>query len=158
REVLQRLFGHASFLPAQEEIIAALLGGEHVLAVLPTGAGKSLCYQLPAMLLPGVTLVLSPLIALMKDQLERLPPAAYGQATCFHSALEPGEAAERLRGIADGRLRLVYAAPERLRHYPFVRTLQRAGVALMVVDEAHCVALWGHDFRPDYLFLGEAWQ
>src|SRR5437870_1902179 len=128
-EALRRIFGYEAFRPGQEEIIQALLAGEHVLAVLPTGAGKSVCYQLPAMLLPGTTVVVSPLIALMKDQVDRLPPATYGLSTCLHSALDPGEAEERLRGIAEGRYRLVYAAPERLRHFPFTRALQRAGVS-----------------------------
>jgi ATP-dependent DNA helicase RecQ len=152
---LREHFGYESFRPGQAEVIAKVLRGESALVVLPTGAGKSLTYQLPA-LLGGATLVLSPLIALMKDQIDNLPPALAARATTIHSALDGGEVAARLRGVAEGRYTLIYVAPERLRQQPFVHALRRAGVARVVVDEAHCVSLWGISFRPDYLFIRRA--
>ncbi len=155
---VDRVFGYDTLRPGQEDIILPLLRGESVLGLMPTGAGKSLCFQLPAALLPGATLVLSPLIALMKDQVEGLPPRLYRRALVLHGQLEPGEAARRQAAIARGDGSLIYAAPERLRSPAFVRALQRRSVSLLVVDEAHCVSLWGHDFRPDYLFIRQAHQ
>jgi ATP-dependent DNA helicase RecQ len=143
-------------LPGQAAIIQSVLRGENVLAILPTGAGKSLCYQLPSLLLPGLTVLISPLIALMKDQAEHLPPALRGRATVINSLVERDEIDQRLDGIARERYKLVYAAPERLRQQTFVHALRRAGVSLFAIDEAHCVSLWGHDFRPDYLFIASA--
>ncbi|HEU4325823.1 MAG TPA: RecQ family ATP-dependent DNA helicase [Roseiflexaceae bacterium] len=155
-ELLREHFGYQDFRAGQSEVIARVLAGESVLAVLPTGAGKSLTYQLPALLSPGVTLVISPLIALMKDQIDNLPPGLADQATSLHSALDSSTLAARLRGVAAGRYRLVYVAPERLRQRPFVHALRRGGVARVAVDEAHCVSLWGISFRPDYLFIRRA--
>src|SRR4051812_13194183 len=114
RAALQQWFGFDDFRPGQEEVVAAVLGGQDTLAIMPTGAGKSLCYQLPAMLLPGATLVISPLIALMKDQYDNLPPEVYQRSTFINSSLDTAEAERRLQSVIDGKIKLIYAAPERL--------------------------------------------
>ncbi len=153
------LFRHASLLPGQAETMAAALRGQDVLTVLPTGGGKSLCYQLPALLdQAGTTLVISPLIALMKDQVDSLLPQARRRATTINSSLNGDELRRRMDRVAAGDYRLVYAAPERLRQPPFLQTLRRAGVNRLVIDEAHCVSVWGHNFRPDYLYIAQARQ
>jgi ATP-dependent DNA helicase RecQ len=137
-------------------VIQAVLAQQPTFAVMPTGAGKSLTYQLPAMLLPQATVVVSPLIALMKDQLDGLPPAARERTTLINSSLGLAELSARLRGLAAGQFKLVYVAPERLRQRAFLHALKRCGVSLFVIDEVHCLSMWGMSFRPDYLFIGRA--
>jgi ATP-dependent DNA helicase RecQ len=156
RPALREHFGFDDFRPGQEEVVRAAVDGRDTLALMPTGAGKSLTYQLAAVLRPSPTLVLSPLIALMKDQVDKLPPQIAATATFVNSSLTPDEASSRLASVASGETRLLYAAPERLRQQGFVETLRRIGVGLVVIDEVHCVSMWGHDFRPDYLFIRRA--
>ena len=151
---LKRVFGYDSFRPLQEEIISAAMDGQDVFALLPTGGGKSLCFQLPAIVRDGLTVVVSPLIALMKDQVDALIAAGV-QATFLNSTLGEKAARERLSGLFNGEYRLLYVAPERLMIPTFLEKLRQWNVRLVAIDEAHCISEWGHDFRPEYRQLSQ---
>jgi ATP-dependent DNA helicase RecQ len=151
RELLKH-FGHANFREGQKQVVETLLAGRSALAVFPTGGGKSLCYQLPAILMDGITLVVSPLIALMKDQVDVLQKRGIAAAR-LDSTLTPAETASIYEGLASGELKLLYVAPERFVSETFVAKIKRAKISMLAIDEAHCISEWGHNFRPEYLRL-----
>ncbi len=152
---LKHYFHHDGFRPGQLEAIRDVLSGRDTVVVMPTGSGKSICFQVPAMLLPGATLVVSPLISLMKDQVDALQRLGI-PAAAVNSSLSASEVHDRLDDIAARRLKLVYVAPERFRNAGFVDAIRKAGVSMVTIDEAHCISQWGYDFRPDYLNLRNA--
>src|SRR5690606_32393666 len=152
QETLKKAFGFTSFRDGQEPVVTRLLAGKSVLAVFPTGSGKSLCYQLSALHLDGLTVVVSPLIALMKDQIDFLKSRGVA-AGRMDSSLTTEEYQQIDADLRDGKLTLLYVAPERLSNERFISKLQRQKISLLVIDEAHCISEWGHNFRPDYLKL-----
>ena len=154
KAILDSVFGFQEFRLGQEEIVAAVIMGKNCLAIMPTGGGKSLCFQLPALCRTGLTVVISPLIALMRDQVRALRALGV-EAGALTSANREDENEEVFAALDEGRLRLLYMAPERLASGATLQMLRRYNATLIAVDEAHCVSQWGHDFRHDYLRIGE---
>jgi ATP-dependent DNA helicase RecQ len=152
---LQKYFGYQTFRNGQQQIVESVLAGKDTFGILPTGGGKSICYQIPAMLLDGITIVVSPLISLMKDQVDSLKQIGI-PATYINSSLSPTELRERITEIHQHTYKIIYVAPERLETEYFLSLFRQLPVALLAIDEAHCISTWGHDFRPSYQLIPRA--
>jgi len=154
RAALRQHFGYPDFRPGQSQAVESVLQGQDTLVVLPTGGGKSICYQVPALMLPNLTVVISPLISLMKDQVDSLARRGL-PATFVNSSLTATQVADRLARVQRGEYKLLYVAPERFDVGSTAERLKGSGVSLLAIDEAHCISEWGHDFRPSYLRIAQ---